>query len=361
MRSQQLLALYIVLTVGFIASQEQQTVSNSDCPQECVCYRELTTVKCQESSFTDLPRIARNLAGRVEVLDMSGSQIQSLKSASLSHFPRLKRLILRNNKISTVDTTSLGNAPVLEDLDLRGNDLKRLSRGLFSDSKLKVLYLADNPFSCDPSSVQVLLSEVKALMSENTGLEMFDGGLLRCAEPPNMKDEKLVHLLDADAEKWSSSHRAPLKPSMIVGVVSGVIGLVSSLIGAVFIILKRRTSHKYVGRINVFELYNNPIKLPCIFFFSKYHYDFLTPTEDEEDEEPNNEHIEDGLANKLKKLRRQSQGYPSQDIIDSEEEEAVDQDSYIKEKMKSQRRHSMGYSLENESGDAMEDIDLQST
>jgi len=60
---------------------------------------------------------------------------------------------------------------------------------------------------------------------------------------------------------------------------------------------------------------------------------------------------------RLKKQRRQSQGYPSQEIIDSDEDETFDQQSYLKKKLETQRRHSMGYADENES-DGLEEINL---
>lgn len=96
-----------------------------------------------------------------------------------------------------------------------------------------------------------------------------------------------------------------------------------------------------------------------IVFHRKYHYDFLnTSTGDEDSDQSNNEKTKENFADILRKKRRQSQGYPSQDIIGSDEEETFDQESYIKEKLKSQRRHSMGYASENDS-DEMEEINLE--
>ena len=44
----------------------------------------------------------------------------------------------------------------------------------------------------------------------------------------------------------------------------------------------------------------------------------------------------------MKKQRRKSQGFGTNDIINSDEE-AVDKDDYIKQKMQKQRRKSQGY------------------
>jgi hypothetical protein len=68
----------------------------------------------------------------------------------------------------------------------------------------------------------------------------------------------------------------------------------------------------------------------------------------------------EALTHRLLKQRRQSQGYPTHDIIESEEEDAVDPESYIKDKMRGLRRHSMGYPQDSDS-EGMEDIDLNST
>lgn len=63
----------------------------------------------------------------------------------------------------------------------------------------------------------------------------------------------------------------------------------------------------------------------------------------------------------LKKQRRVSQGYPENAIVDSENEDVVEQEDYLKEKMRKQRRLSQGYANGSGSSDeesAMVEIDL---
>ena len=45
----------------------------------------------------------------------------------------------------------------------------------------------------------------------------------------------------------------------------------------------------------------------------------------------------------LKKQRRGSQGYPENALVDSEDDDVVEQEDYLREKMKKQRRLSQGY------------------
>lgn len=49
------------------------------------------------------------------------------------------------------------------------------------------------------------------------------------------------------------------------------------------------------------------------------------------------------LLEGLKKQRRSSQGFPENAIVDSEEEDVVEQEDYLREKMRKQRRMSQGY------------------
>lgn len=49
------------------------------------------------------------------------------------------------------------------------------------------------------------------------------------------------------------------------------------------------------------------------------------------------------LMEGLRKQRKESQGYPENAIVDSESEEVVEKEDYMKEKMKKQRRLSQGY------------------
>lgn len=49
------------------------------------------------------------------------------------------------------------------------------------------------------------------------------------------------------------------------------------------------------------------------------------------------------LMEGLRKQRRGSQGFPENAIVDSENEDVVEQEEYLRDKMKKQRRLSQGY------------------
>ena len=49
------------------------------------------------------------------------------------------------------------------------------------------------------------------------------------------------------------------------------------------------------------------------------------------------------LMEGLKKQRRSSQGFPENAVVDSEDDDVVEQEDYLRGKMKKQRRMSQGY------------------
>ena len=67
------------------------------------------------------------------------------------------------------------------------------------------------------------------------------------------------------------------------------------------------------------------------------------------------------LIEALKKLRRGTQGYPENALVDSADDDVVEQEDYLREKMKKQRRMSQGYADSSGSSDeesAMVEINL---
>ena len=53
----------------------------------------------------------------------------------------------------------------------------------------------------------------------------------------------------------------------------------------------------------------------------------------------------------LKRQRRNSQGFPENVIVNSEDDDVIEEEDYLKEKLKKQRRHSQGYATEAVSSD----------
>lgn len=51
----------------------------------------------------------------------------------------------------------------------------------------------------------------------------------------------------------------------------------------------------------------------------------------------------EALMKGLQKQRRSTQGFPENAIVDSEEDDVVEEHEYLMAKMKKQRRHSQGY------------------
>ena len=57
-------------------------------------------------------------------------------------------------------------------------------------------YIDDNPWSCDMSTLHVLQMELTALVDKNPHLDDFDGGRIKCADPPDMKGKKPLHMIN---------------------------------------------------------------------------------------------------------------------------------------------------------------------
>lgn len=64
----------------------------------------------------------------------------------------------------------------------------------------------------------------------------------------------------------------------------------------------------------------------------------------------------EALMKGLQKQRRSSQGFPENAIVDSEEDDVVEEEEYLKEKMKKQRRLSQGFADGAESSDEESDM-----
>ena len=88
-----------------------------------------------------------------------------------------------------------------------------------------------------------------------------------------------------------------------------------------------------------------------IFTFSSFHFSVSGPHGSEVDDDSfyiMEEGISDistqaSLRDGLRKKRKESQGYPKNAIVDSDTEEVVEKEDYMKGKMKKQRRRSRGY------------------
>ena len=63
------------------------------------------------------------------------------------------------------------------------------------------------------------------------------------------------------------------------------------------------------------------------------------------------ETVAQGLIEGLKRQRRNSQGFPENAIVNSENDDVIEEEDYLKEKMKKQRRLSQGYATEAVSSD----------
>ena len=64
----------------------------------------------------------------------------------------------------------------------------------------------------------------------------------------------------------------------------------------------------------------------------------------------------EALMKGLQKQRRSTQGFPENAIVDSEEDDVVEEHEYLMAKMKKQRRHSQGYADGAKSSDEESDM-----
>lgn len=126
-------------------------------------------------------------------------------------------------------------------MDLRGNKLKGVEPGLFSEmDTIRRLFIEQNPWSCDKFSLEVLQNELIDLIEKNH-LDNFDGGKTICFDPPDMKGKKPLYYKNttvARAHFLIRTYKAYPSPTTPGIMIILVIIMVLLFLAVVFSVIK---------------------------------------------------------------------------------------------------------------------------
>lgn len=150
--------LFVCLMVASLLS-----TACSQCPTVCTCSRDLTSVTCQSSSFTDIPDL-QGVFGTALTLSLSGNRISTLKENAFRGLTILEQLFLDNNNIETVDKDAFAGLGNLTDLRLNNNKMKSLPKDLFQPvTSLQTLFLQSNLITGLPDGIFAGLTSLRSL------------------------------------------------------------------------------------------------------------------------------------------------------------------------------------------------------
>uniref|UniRef100_A0A4W5QC49 Trophoblast glycoprotein n=1 Tax=Hucho hucho TaxID=62062 RepID=A0A4W5QC49_9TELE len=272
-------------------------VSNSACPDKCVCFT--STVKCVNQGLFMVPQplpantktlfitgnnISHLTAGSFPVpldrafynrtamdelfsllrsgealqltrLDLSNNDLVVLPEGMFSRLSNLTILNLQNNSLIFIRNGTL-SVPPLRELDLRDNALRELPNTTLMDISLKPglqVHLAGNPWLCD-CNIEDLVAWLKS--SE----QVPDKQNMTCSDPEVLRQIPLLQIEDLELEcTFSGEMKGVLETSYVF------LGMVLALIGVVFLLVL------YLNRKGIKRwIYN--IRDACRDHMEGYHY-----------------------------------------------------------------------------------------
>ena len=150
------------------------------CPRRCICFS--TTVKCDDSSFKEVPSGIPNTTEKLtffnnsflhihpnnfsnlphlQTLELNNNKIQYIVPGSFQHTPKLKHLSLDDNHLTYLNVTTFSGLEDLTHLSLNRNPLVSVPWLTFESKKMKQLRsleMNNNNISCSCGLVQVALN-----------------------------------------------------------------------------------------------------------------------------------------------------------------------------------------------------------
>ncbi|VDN99872.1 unnamed protein product [Rodentolepis nana] len=164
----------LVLIFSALLSLLEFTVSQSACPDGCVCFSQ--SIICRRKTDTIIPQLPEFLddpqAGALQYfamtstmltrvprgtfvalldvmnIDLSNNEIAIIEDGAFQDLPQLAHLILRNNKLTSLPDKIFDTLPGLEELDLSFNHMATIPASLERLVGLKKLTLRGNPLHC---------------------------------------------------------------------------------------------------------------------------------------------------------------------------------------------------------------------
>ncbi|XP_046744043.1 SLIT and NTRK-like protein 4 [Diprion similis] len=117
---------------------------------EGFAFRSLLNLKVLNLSRNALTTIGTNVFSglkRLEKLDLTNNMIQSIEEGSFTNVSNIGLLDLRYNDLTRIDVAILRPLTAASTLDLRFNKLRCVSSSVFNVTKVKWIYIGDNPWN----------------------------------------------------------------------------------------------------------------------------------------------------------------------------------------------------------------------
>ncbi|XP_052426019.1 slit homolog 1 protein-like [Carassius gibelio] len=162
----------LVLLVSFLLVR-----SSKLCPRQCLCYDASELVDCGSRGFTHVPR---SIPHGTQLLDLSGNDLWELRSGSFTGTRVLQVLLLSQSHIQLLRSKALSSLTFLEKLDLAYNELRVLppdfSQGL---TALKDLQLSHNALQRLESRSLEDLESLQRLDLSHNHVQVIEAGAFR--------------------------------------------------------------------------------------------------------------------------------------------------------------------------------------
>ncbi|KAK7114364.1 insulin-like growth factor-binding protein complex acid labile subunit [Littorina saxatilis] len=118
------------------------------CPTMCFCSKGGVTVNCEGKRLTTVPA---GIPPSVQMLYLDHNNFATLKAGSLSDFPHLVKVFLRNSLMQTLEAGAFRNLPQLKELYLTNNNIAKLPPETFQEvNSLSLLNLGANKMTSVP-------------------------------------------------------------------------------------------------------------------------------------------------------------------------------------------------------------------
>ena len=128
----------------------------------------------------------------INILDLSGSSIETLQEGDFAGLTNLLQLELSNNSLEALLAGVFSGLPALTVLNLNDNSLEALPAGVFSElPTLRFLYLGDNSLTALPADVFAGLTALEGLNLGNNSLEALPAGVFS-----GLPTLKVLYLVD---------------------------------------------------------------------------------------------------------------------------------------------------------------------
>ncbi|KAL9966515.1 hypothetical protein ACROYT_G024601 [Oculina patagonica] len=268
-------------------------------------------------------------------------------------------------------------AASVRSLDLSRGHITYINRNnLKAYQNLERLFIDDNPWSCDSSTFHVLQMELIALVDKNWHLDNFDGGKIKCADPPDMKGKRPLLMINSTVRVYhvNKENKGDSKPDSRGGLIALVIFMAVLLLAVICRVawVFKDEIHHWIMKLWKSEVKSNQVDMMESGKIDnrKEFFDSMkkrrrmskgipaadTSTSSDDDDNGKVSIPKESPKDKVRKQKRQSRGAAKGAGSSSKGEgrglaSAADPKDLLKDKMRKQRRQSQGFAAGDRSSD----------